>query len=149
MLLIQVTLFFAHHVSNTVPLTGALPYDKAEIINELDRAIKELPEEKLKTYRNRIWHLCGWESKGTTNKKMPAVWICSAGKCLFAPRKTAGAMAKLFFVCSSLVFAFADKTRAIALQQQLQIVDLMGDFFADVGVLNVHSVGAHFHHLCG
>ena len=80
---------------------------------------------------------------------MPAVWICSAGKCLFAPRKTAGAMAKLFFVCSSLVFAFADKTRAIALQQQLQIVDLTGDFFADVGVLNVHSVGAHFHHLRG
>lgn len=47
----------AHHVSNTVPLTGALPYDKTEIINELDRAIKEFPEEKLKLYRNRIWHL--------------------------------------------------------------------------------------------
>ena len=57
MLLIQVTLFFAHHVSNTVPLTGALPYDKAVIINELDRAIKELPEENIKLYRNRIWHL--------------------------------------------------------------------------------------------
>ena len=42
---------------NTLPLTGALPYDKAEIINELNRAIKELPEEKLKVYRNRIWHL--------------------------------------------------------------------------------------------
>lgn len=44
-------------MSNTVPLTGALPYDKAVIINELDRAIKEFPEENIKLYRNRIWHL--------------------------------------------------------------------------------------------
>jgi hypothetical protein len=46
-----------HHVSNTVPITGALPDDKAAILREFDKAIAEFPEEELKAYRNRIWHL--------------------------------------------------------------------------------------------
>lgn len=46
-----------HHVSNTVPITGALPYDKASILREFDKAIAEFPEQELKDYRNRIWHL--------------------------------------------------------------------------------------------
>ena len=46
-----------HHVSNTIPITGALPDDKAVILREIDKAIGEFPEEKLKAYRNRIWHL--------------------------------------------------------------------------------------------
>ena len=46
-----------HHVSNTVPITGALPDDKAAILREFDKAIVEFPEEELKSYRSRIWHL--------------------------------------------------------------------------------------------
>ena len=46
-----------HHVSNTVPITGALPHDRVAILREFDRAIAEFPEEELKAYRNRIWHL--------------------------------------------------------------------------------------------
>lgn len=46
-----------HHVSNTVPITGALPDDKAAILQELDKAIAEFPEQELKKHRNRIWHL--------------------------------------------------------------------------------------------
>ncbi|WP_290392802.1 hypothetical protein [uncultured Duncaniella sp.] len=46
-----------HHVSNTVPITGALPDDKAAILREFDKAIAEFPEEELKSYRSRIWHL--------------------------------------------------------------------------------------------
>ncbi len=46
-----------HHVSNTVPITGALPNDKAAIIAEFDKAIKSFPEKDLKAYRDRIWHL--------------------------------------------------------------------------------------------
>ena len=46
-----------HHVSNTVPITGALPGDKAAILREFDKAIAEFPEEELKAYRSRIWHL--------------------------------------------------------------------------------------------
>lgn len=46
-----------HHVSNTVPITGALPNDKAAILRELDKAIAEFPEQELKNYRDRIWHL--------------------------------------------------------------------------------------------
>lgn len=46
-----------HHVSNTVPITGALPYDRAAILQEFDTAIAEFPEEELKSYRDRIWHL--------------------------------------------------------------------------------------------
>lgn len=46
-----------HHISNTVPITGALPDDKAAILREFDNAIARLPEERLKDYRNGIWHL--------------------------------------------------------------------------------------------
>lgn len=46
-----------HHVSNTVPVTGALPYDKTAILREFDKAIALFPEKELKAYRNRIWHL--------------------------------------------------------------------------------------------
>lgn len=46
-----------HHVSNTVPITGALPYDRAVILQEFDKAIAEFPEQELKSYRDRIWHL--------------------------------------------------------------------------------------------
>lgn len=46
-----------HHVSNTVPITGALPYDRAAILQEFDKAIAEFPEQELKSYRDRIWHL--------------------------------------------------------------------------------------------
>ena len=46
-----------HHVSNTVPITGALPDDKAAILREFDKAIANFPEEELKAYRSRIWHL--------------------------------------------------------------------------------------------
>ena len=46
-----------HHVSNTVPITGALPDDRTAILRELDKAIAEFPEQGLKAYRNRVWHL--------------------------------------------------------------------------------------------
>ncbi len=46
-----------HHTSNTVPVTGALPYDKKAILRELDRAAAEFHEQELKDYRNRILHL--------------------------------------------------------------------------------------------
>ena len=51
------TNLLGHHVSNTIPITGALPNDKAAIIAELDRAITSFPEKELKTYRDRIGHL--------------------------------------------------------------------------------------------
>lgn len=46
-----------HHISNTVPITGALPDDKATILREFDKAITEFPEEELKAYRSRLRHL--------------------------------------------------------------------------------------------
>lgn len=46
-----------HHISNTIPITGALPDDKAAILREFDNAIASLPEDQLKDYRNGIWHL--------------------------------------------------------------------------------------------
>ena len=46
-----------HHISNTVPVTGALPDDKAAVLRELDKAIARFPEEELRNYRDRIWHL--------------------------------------------------------------------------------------------
>lgn len=46
-----------NHVSNTVPITGALPDDKTAILREFDKAIAQFPEKELKAYRNRIWHL--------------------------------------------------------------------------------------------
>jgi len=45
---------FGHHVSNTVPITGALPDDKTAILREFDKAIAQFPEEELKAYRSRI-----------------------------------------------------------------------------------------------
>lgn len=51
------TNLLGHHVSNTIPTTGALPNDKAAIIAELDRAITSFPEKELKAYRDRIGHL--------------------------------------------------------------------------------------------
>ena len=46
-----------HHISNTVPITGALPDDKAAILREFDKAIAQFPEKELKAYRSRIWLL--------------------------------------------------------------------------------------------
>lgn len=51
------TNLLGHHVSNTVPITGALPNDKAAILAEFDKAITSFPEKDLKAYRDRIWHL--------------------------------------------------------------------------------------------
>lgn len=51
------TNILSNHISNTVPVTGILPKDKTMIISELDKAIAELPEQELKAYRNRVWHL--------------------------------------------------------------------------------------------
>ena len=46
-----------HHVSNTVPITGALPEDKAMLLREFDKAIARFSETELKAYRSKIWHL--------------------------------------------------------------------------------------------
>lgn len=46
-----------HHISNTVPIMGALPYDKSIILHELHRAINQFPEAELKNYRDSILHL--------------------------------------------------------------------------------------------
>lgn len=46
-----------HHVSNTIPVTGALPDDKTAILREFDKAIAQFPEKELKAYRNSICHL--------------------------------------------------------------------------------------------
>ena len=46
-----------HHVSNTIPVTGALPDDKTAILRELDKAIARFPVKELKDYRNSICHL--------------------------------------------------------------------------------------------
>lgn len=46
-----------HHVSNTVPVTGALPANKMAMLREFDKAMAEFPESELKAYRNRIRHL--------------------------------------------------------------------------------------------
>ncbi|MDE6770751.1 MAG: radical SAM protein, partial [Muribaculaceae bacterium] len=51
------TNILSNHISNTVPITGVLPNDKAMILRELDKAIAEFPEQELKAYRNRVWHL--------------------------------------------------------------------------------------------
>ncbi len=51
------TNILSNHISNTIPLTGALPEDKAAILRELDKAIADFREEELKAYRNRVWHL--------------------------------------------------------------------------------------------
>ncbi|MBO4941975.1 MAG: radical SAM protein, partial [Muribaculaceae bacterium] len=46
-----------HHISNTLPFTGALPDDKITILSELDRAIAHFSEEDLQSYRSSIRHL--------------------------------------------------------------------------------------------
>ena len=46
-----------HHVSNTIPVTRALPDDKTAILRELDTAITRFPENELKAYRTSIRHL--------------------------------------------------------------------------------------------
>lgn len=51
------TNILSNHISNTVPVTGLLPQDKAAILRELDKAIAKYPEEDLKAYRNSVWHL--------------------------------------------------------------------------------------------
>lgn len=51
------TTILSNHISNTVPMTGILPKDKAALLHELDQAIAAFPEEELKTYRYRVWHL--------------------------------------------------------------------------------------------
>lgn len=51
------TNILSNHISNTVPITGVLPKDKALILRELDKAISDFPEEQLKAYRSRVWHL--------------------------------------------------------------------------------------------
>ncbi|MCM1531731.1 MAG: radical SAM protein [Bacteroides sp.] len=48
------TNILANHVSNTVPITGVLPKDKAVILRELDRAIAAFPESELKRYREGV-----------------------------------------------------------------------------------------------
>ena len=51
------TNILSNHISNTIPITGVLPNDKAMILRELDKAIAEFPEQELKAYRNKVWHL--------------------------------------------------------------------------------------------
>ncbi len=51
------TNILSNHISNTIPITGILPKDKAMILRELEKAIDEFPEQELKAYRNRVWHL--------------------------------------------------------------------------------------------
>ena len=51
------TNILSNHISNTVRINGVLPNDKAMILRELDKAIAEFPEQELKAYRNRVWHL--------------------------------------------------------------------------------------------
>lgn len=51
------TNILGHHVSNTVPITDALPYDKTAILAEFDKAIATFPEKELRAYRDGIRHL--------------------------------------------------------------------------------------------
>lgn len=51
------TTILSNHISNTVPLIGMLPDDKAAIIRELDQAIAQFPEQELRTYRSQVRHL--------------------------------------------------------------------------------------------
>lgn len=51
------TNILSNHISNTVPITGILPNDKAMMLRELDSAIAEFPEEELRVYRNNVRHL--------------------------------------------------------------------------------------------
>ena len=51
------TNLLGHHISNTIPITGALPYDKAALLSEFDKAISSFPEQELRAYRKNIRHL--------------------------------------------------------------------------------------------
>ena len=51
------TTILSNHISNTIPVTGILPKDKATLLHELDKAIAAFPEAELKAYRNKVWHL--------------------------------------------------------------------------------------------
>ncbi|MCM1169536.1 MAG: radical SAM protein [Bacteroides sp.] len=48
------TNILANHVSNTVPVTGALPNDKAVLLREFDRAIALFHEADLRGYRDGV-----------------------------------------------------------------------------------------------
>lgn len=51
------TVLLANTVSNSVPLSGRLPEDRARLLRELDRALATLSEEHLRRYRHEIDHL--------------------------------------------------------------------------------------------
>jgi hypothetical protein len=46
-----------HTVSNTVPLLGRLPEDRARLLSELDDALARFSENELAAYRRGIDHL--------------------------------------------------------------------------------------------
>ncbi len=46
-----------HTVSNTVPLLGRLPEDRARLLRELDDALARFDESDLAAYRRGIVHL--------------------------------------------------------------------------------------------
>ena len=51
------TTIMGHTVSNTVPLLGRLPEDRARLLRELDDALARRSEEELADYRRSIAHL--------------------------------------------------------------------------------------------
>lgn len=51
------TTLLGNTVSNTVPLIGMIPNEKARLLNELDWAIKKMGENELRQYRDRIQSL--------------------------------------------------------------------------------------------
>ena len=48
------TTLLGNTISNTIPFVGIIPNDKIRILKELDTAIRESSEAKLKQYRNNI-----------------------------------------------------------------------------------------------
>ncbi len=51
------TCIMSNHISNTVPVVGVLPGDKAAILRELDKAIAGFSEEELRAWRGSVRHL--------------------------------------------------------------------------------------------
>ncbi|MDE6506866.1 MAG: radical SAM protein [Alistipes sp.] len=51
------TTLMGHTVSNTVPLLGRLPEERARLLRELDEALARFSEEELAAYRRGIGHL--------------------------------------------------------------------------------------------
>ena len=51
------TTLMGHTVSNTVPLLGRLPEERARLLRELDEALARFGEEELAAYRRGIGHL--------------------------------------------------------------------------------------------